>query len=137
MATGSKGLGDRRQRVEPEQVLEHQLWLPPIEEQAKLAEVSAELNALKHAQADTADESDRQDLLTRRNVVTDRQIRLLWDRDAIKPCELFFSCGSTVAAAHKAGNQSQVWRKENPEGYDSGRFLKMHCNRILERRFSG
>lgn len=29
IARGSKGLGDRRQRVKPDQVLNHQLWLPP------------------------------------------------------------------------------------------------------------
>jgi type I restriction enzyme S subunit len=30
VAVGSKGLGDRRQRVQPEQVLAHKFWLPPL-----------------------------------------------------------------------------------------------------------
>ena len=38
--------------------------------------------------------------LTRlRDVVIDRQIRLLRDRNVIEPGELFFGCGSTVASA--------------------------------------
>ena len=45
-------------------------------------------------------EADGQDSLTRRDVVTDRRIRLTRDRDVIEPGELFFRCGSTVAAAH-------------------------------------
>ena len=47
-------------------------------------------------------ESDRQNFLTRRNAVTDGQIRLLWDRNMIEPGELFFGCGSTITAAHRA-----------------------------------
>src|SRR5215469_13725015 len=46
-------------------------------------------------------EADGQNLLTRRDVVTDRQIRLLRNRDVIEPGKFFFRCGSTVAAAHK------------------------------------
>jgi len=55
---GSKGLGDRRQRVQPQQVLAHELWLPPIAWQNRLAEVQAEVDALKRLQADTAAELD-------------------------------------------------------------------------------
>lgn len=40
VATGSKGLGDRRQRVHPDQVLNHELWLPPLAYQDTLAKVS-------------------------------------------------------------------------------------------------
>jgi type I restriction enzyme S subunit len=56
VAAGSKGLGDRRQRVQPAQVLAHELWLPPIEWQNRLAEVQAEVDALKRLQAETAAE---------------------------------------------------------------------------------
>jgi hypothetical protein len=42
-----------------------------------------------------------QNLLTRRDVVTDRQICLLWDRNVVEPGELFFLGCSTIAAAHK------------------------------------
>jgi hypothetical protein len=50
-------------------------------------------------------EANGQDLLTGRDVVTDRQIRLAWNWDVIEPGKLFFRCGSMVAAAHslKAG----------------------------------
>ncbi|MCL4177385.1 MAG: restriction endonuclease subunit S [Verrucomicrobia bacterium] len=58
VAAGSKGLGDRRQRVQPAQVLAHELWLPPIEWQNRLAEVQAEVDALKRLQAETAAELD-------------------------------------------------------------------------------
>lgn len=40
VATGSKGLGDRRKRVHPDQVLNHELWLPPLADQDTLAKVS-------------------------------------------------------------------------------------------------
>jgi type I restriction enzyme S subunit len=58
VAAGSKGLGDRRQRVQPEQVLAHELWLPPVAWQDRLVEVQAEVDALKHLQAETAAELD-------------------------------------------------------------------------------
>jgi type I restriction enzyme, S subunit len=58
VATGSKGLGDRRQRVQPAQVLAHQLWLPPLSYQNRLAEIKAEMDTLKHVQVETAAELD-------------------------------------------------------------------------------
>ncbi len=58
VAAGSKGLGDRRQRVQPAQLLTHELWLPPIAWQNRLAEVQAEVDALKRLQAETAAELD-------------------------------------------------------------------------------
>lgn len=58
VATGSKGLGDRRQRVQPAQVLGHEIWLPPFAWQARIAEVQAEVGTLKRHQADTAAELD-------------------------------------------------------------------------------
>jgi type I restriction enzyme, S subunit len=58
VAAGSKGLGGRRQRVQPPQVLAHELWLPPIAWQNRLAEVQTEVDALKRLQAETATELD-------------------------------------------------------------------------------
>ena len=40
LAAGSKGLGDRRQRIQPDQILNHELLLPPIEVQERLTAVS-------------------------------------------------------------------------------------------------
>ena len=36
MRVGSKGLGSRRQRVQPETLLAHELWLPPMTEQRRI-----------------------------------------------------------------------------------------------------
>ncbi|MCI0535335.1 MAG: hypothetical protein L0Z50_08905 [Verrucomicrobiales bacterium] len=58
VAQGSKGLGDRRQRVQPAQVLAYEVWLPPITWQNRLAEVRTEVDALKRLQAETAAELD-------------------------------------------------------------------------------
>jgi len=58
VAQGSKGLGDRRQRVQPTQVLAHELWLPPVAWQDRLAEVRAKVDALKRLQSETAAELD-------------------------------------------------------------------------------
>lgn len=58
VAVGSKGLGDRRQRVQPAQVLSYRLWLPPLEWQNSIAEVQAEVDALKRMQAETTAEID-------------------------------------------------------------------------------
>jgi len=44
VATGSKGLGDRRQRVHPDQVLSHKLLLPPIEWQERLQQIQERLD---------------------------------------------------------------------------------------------
>ena len=46
-------------------------------------------------------EANGQHLLTRRDVVTDRQIRLLWDRNVVESSEFLFLSCSTIAAAHK------------------------------------
>ena len=47
------------------------------------------------------------------NVVTDRQISLLRDRDVVEPSKLFFLSGSTVAAAHPPKLARIVrWRKQ-------------------------
>lgn len=58
VATGSKGLGDRRQRVQPEQILNHTIWLPPLAEQDRLVAVEAKADALRALQAETAAELD-------------------------------------------------------------------------------
>lgn len=41
VAHGSKGLGDRRQRVQPEKILGHTLLLPPLSWQQRIAEVQS------------------------------------------------------------------------------------------------
>lgn len=43
VAIGSKGLGDRRQRVQPEQVLKLSIWLPPINWQKQIVETRSKL----------------------------------------------------------------------------------------------
>jgi type I restriction enzyme S subunit len=58
VAESSKGLGDRRQRVQPPQILSHELWLPPIDWQNRIADVQAQVDALKRLQAQTAAELD-------------------------------------------------------------------------------
>lgn len=58
VATGSKGIGDRRQRVHPNQILSYQLWLPPFEWQNSIVKVQAESNSLKHWQGETTHELD-------------------------------------------------------------------------------
>ena len=58
VAMGSKGLGDRRQRVQPAQVLAHEVWLPPLAWQNRLAEVQAETAALKGLHAESGMELD-------------------------------------------------------------------------------
>jgi len=58
VASGSKGLGDRRQRVQPEKILSHNVWLPPIEWQNQIAEVQKQVDALKKFQAETRNELD-------------------------------------------------------------------------------
>lgn len=58
VATGSKGLGHRRQRVQPEQILSYVVWLPPLEWQDRIAEVKAQVDAMKKLQAESAAELD-------------------------------------------------------------------------------
>lgn len=58
VATGSKGLGNRRQRVQPEQVLAHEVWLPPLKWQDQIAELQSKVDELKKLQAGTAGELD-------------------------------------------------------------------------------
>lgn len=58
VAAGSKGLGDRRQRVQAAQLLQHELWLPPISWQDRLAQVQAEVDVLKHVHEETASQWD-------------------------------------------------------------------------------
>lgn len=47
IARDSKGLGDRRQRVQPERVLNHRLWLPPRPQLEMLANAVPRILALK------------------------------------------------------------------------------------------
>lgn len=55
-AEGSKGLGDRRQRVQPQQLLAHELWLPPMKEQRTLAAVWNEMQLARKTQVTAAGE---------------------------------------------------------------------------------
>jgi type I restriction enzyme S subunit len=41
LAHGSTGLGVRRQRIQPDKLLAHDLWLPPLDEQRRVATVHA------------------------------------------------------------------------------------------------
>lgn len=58
VAIGSKGLGDRRQRVQPAQVLSYRLWLPPLKWQNSVAEVQGNADRLKRLQAETKAQLD-------------------------------------------------------------------------------
>ena len=58
IAAGSKGLGDRRQRVQPDKILSHAVWLPPLEWQDCVAQMQAHVDAIKKLQAETAAELD-------------------------------------------------------------------------------
>jgi type I restriction enzyme S subunit len=56
VAVGSKGLGDRRQRVQPKQLQAHSIWLPPITWQDRIADAWKRLGALRALQSETAAE---------------------------------------------------------------------------------
>jgi type I restriction enzyme, S subunit len=58
VAVGSKGLGDRRQRVQPQQILTHRFMLPPIEYQNGLRQLMAKVGTLKRLHSETAAELD-------------------------------------------------------------------------------
>jgi type I restriction enzyme S subunit len=58
IAQGSKGLGGRRQRVHPAQILQHRAWLPPIEWQAKIAAAFRHAPALGSLESEVAAELD-------------------------------------------------------------------------------
>jgi type I restriction enzyme S subunit len=46
LSVSSKGLGVRRQRVQPEAILRYELWLPPIEDQHRMMSQVAQMNAV-------------------------------------------------------------------------------------------
>lgn len=54
VAEGSKGLGDRRQRVQPSQILRHTLWLPPLEVQLRAEQIGTERLAAGRLRADSS-----------------------------------------------------------------------------------
>lgn len=58
VAAGSKGLGDRRQRVQPNRVLAHRLMLPPVTWQEQIVTVQTQVAAVRRLQAETAAELD-------------------------------------------------------------------------------
>lgn len=51
VAAGSKGLGDRRQRVQPAQVLSHRLMIPPLSWQHQISLVMKQVSALHRFEA--------------------------------------------------------------------------------------
>jgi type I restriction enzyme M protein len=55
VAVGSKGLGDRRQRVQPGQVLGHEILLPPLEWQDKIVEIQDQADRARAISGDVAD----------------------------------------------------------------------------------
>jgi len=58
VSAGSKGLGDRRQRVQPEKFLEHKLLLPPLEWQSKITSMMKKIDDLQSIQSQTGEELD-------------------------------------------------------------------------------
>ena len=58
IATGSKGLGHRRQRVQPEQILGHEIWLPPMKWQNQIAEVQTKMYKINKHQTESSIELD-------------------------------------------------------------------------------
>jgi type I restriction enzyme, S subunit len=58
LAAGSKGLGHRRQRVQPARLFEYRLWVPPLDAQHEIQVVQSKVNALRHLQSETAAELD-------------------------------------------------------------------------------
>ncbi len=58
VAVGSKGLGNRRQRVQPAQILSHRAWVPPLAWQALIAQTRTRLDELKCLHDETAAELD-------------------------------------------------------------------------------
>ena len=54
VAVGSKGLGDRRQRVQPQQILDHVLWLPPIGWQNQVIKIERQVRSLAQYQSQSA-----------------------------------------------------------------------------------
>jgi type I restriction enzyme S subunit len=51
LAAKSKGLGVRRQRVQPTAILEHEIWLPTLEEQSHVARTAELVNASDDARS--------------------------------------------------------------------------------------
>jgi len=58
VSAGSKGLGDRRQRVQPAQILAHRLMLPPLAWQERICAMLAKVEEVKHKQTETTAELD-------------------------------------------------------------------------------
>ncbi len=56
IAAGSKGLGDRRQRVQPGQILSHRIWVPPMSYQDRLAATRQSLIDANRSRLETATE---------------------------------------------------------------------------------
>ena len=58
VAIGSKGLGHRRQRVQPDQLLGHAMWIPPLSWQEQLVKVWHKVVELRRVQDETIAELD-------------------------------------------------------------------------------
>lgn len=58
IANGSGGLGDRRQRVQPQHFLKHELLLPPLDWQRKIRNVRNHLVRATPLQSEIAAELD-------------------------------------------------------------------------------
>ena len=58
VSVGSKGLGDRRQRVQPQQILKYKIMVPPIEYQKGIRKLMSKVATLKQLQAETVIELD-------------------------------------------------------------------------------
>jgi type I restriction enzyme S subunit len=58
VAAKSQGLGDRRQRVQPERLLDHRLRLPPIEWQEHVIRLQSHLRTLNQFQTESATDLD-------------------------------------------------------------------------------
>jgi type I restriction enzyme S subunit len=58
VAAKSQGLGDRRQRVQPEKLLKHRLRLPPVEWQERIIRLHSHLETMKQYQSESTTELD-------------------------------------------------------------------------------
>jgi type I restriction enzyme S subunit len=51
LAMSSKGVGDRRLRIQPEKILHRKIWLPPLKEQERIEKMFDAYQALKDKHA--------------------------------------------------------------------------------------
>lgn len=58
IAAGSRGMGNRRQRVHPEQLVSHRLMLPPLDWQYRIRDVLNKTTSIERLQIETTPEMD-------------------------------------------------------------------------------